>query len=109
MLSGYRLLSTLLQQSFNFPPPDMNKYSSTTYCFTSGATRLTITTNLHMVWVLLLVPLPKRTGIDLDIQINNDPLRLLIVFIVYTYIPYLGWNFFRLYLQHIPSISWLNN
>jgi len=34
-----------------------------------------------MVWVLLLVALTKRTGIDLDIQINND-LHLLIVFIV---------------------------
>ena len=67
-----------------FTPSDMNKYSSTTYCFTSDATRLTITTSLHMVWVRLLVPLPKRTGIDLDIQINNDPLYLLNVFIVYT-------------------------
>ena len=36
-----------------------------------------------MVWVLLLVPFPKRTGIDLDIQIN-DPLRFLNVFMVYT-------------------------
>lgn len=71
--------------------------------------RLTITTSLRMVWVLLLVALPKRTEIDLDIQINNNPLCLLNVFIVYTYIPYLGWNFFRLYLQHIPSISWLIN
>ena len=48
--------------------------------------RLTITTSLRMVWVLLLVALPKRTEIDLDIQINNNPLCLLNVFIVYTYI-----------------------
>lgn len=57
-----------------------------------------------MVWVLLLVPFPKRTGIDLDIQISND-LFVFSMFFHSIYIPYLGWNFFQLYLQHIPSIS----